>query len=541
MTSVDAEANRGQTHIAPEYLSILKSSPEALRGLIRGVEKESLRVASDGSLSNLPHPPSLGSPLTHTAITTDFSEAQLELITTVHDSAAKCLRELTDVHRFVYQNISHEMLWPSSMPCIVGDDDDIPVGQYGSSNIGRTKTVYRRGLGLRYGRLMQTISGIHYNFSLPEHLWQALGITTQSARTAAYFGLIRNFRRWSWLLIYLFGASPAVCRSFTRNLQHELVPFDEGSHHLPYATSLRMGPLGYQSSAQSSLHISYNSLDEYANSMVDALTQTYPEYAQHGVMKDGEYQQLNSAVLQIENEFYGTVRPKRRVNSGERPVAALRERGVEYVEVRCLDLNPFLPAGLDEPQMHFLDTFLLLCLLADSGPDSVAEFSRMSANQLAVVERGREPSLTLVDDAGDTKSMVEWGTTLLQQCEVIAELLDAGVSEADEAGKAVYARATEDQKAKLANPGLTPSAQVLETMKRENVPFFHFSMQQGLAHKTHFEKLPLSPPELEFFRLGVAESLRQQKSIEDQDQLSFEAFLEEYLAIPDHQPEQQRP
>ena len=535
MTRADAETNRGKPHIAPKYLATLTNTPEVLQGLLRGVEKESLRVASDGSLSNLPHPPSLGSPLTHTAITTDFSEAQLELITTVHDSAAKCLRELTDVHRFVYPNIGDELLWPSSMPCIVGADEDIPVGQYGSSNIGRTKSVYRRGLGLRYGRLMQTISGIHYNFSLPEPLWQALGINTQEARTAAYFGLIRNFRRWSWLLIYLFGASPAVCRSFTRNMEHDLVPFDEGSNHLPYATSLRMGPLGYQSSAQSSLQISYNSLDEYANSMVDALTQIYPEYAQRGVMKEGEYQQLNTAVLQIENEFYGTVRPKRRVNSGERPVAALRERGVEYVEVRCLDLNPFLPVGLDEPQIHFLDTFLLLCLLADSGPDSVQEFSRMAANQLTVVERGRDPAVTLVDDAGETKGIAEWGTTLLRQCEDIAKLLDVNTDEP------IYSHAINAQEAKLADPELTPSAQILAYMKRENVPFFHFSMQQGVAHKAHFQQHPLTDPELEFFHLGVSESLRQQKDIEDHDALSFEAFLEEYLTIPDHSPEQQTP
>jgi glutamate--cysteine ligase len=311
-----------------------------------------------------------------------------------------------------------------------------------------------------------------------------------------------------------------------------LVPFDEGSDHLPYATSLRMGPLGYQSSAQSSLHISYNSLDEYANSMVDALTQTYPEYAQHGVMKEGEYQQLNTAVLQIENEFYGTVRPKRRVNSGERPVAALRKRGVEYVEVRCLDLNPFLAVGLDEAQIHFLDTFLLLCLLADSGPDSVPEFSRMAANQLAVVERGRDPALTLVDDAGETKGIAEWGTTLLQHCEAIAKLLDAGTDEP------VYSHATNAQKAKLVDPELTPSAQILAYMKRENVPFFHFSMQHALAHQVHFQQHPLTDSELEFFRLGVAESLHQQKDIEEQDSLSFEAFLEEYLTIPDHSPEQ---
>ncbi len=253
--------NGGGPDISADIFDALKSAPATLAGLHRGVEKESLRVTEDGSLSQAPHPTALGSPLTHDAITTDFSEAQLELITTVHDSPEACLKQLMDVHRFVYANIGDEVLWPSSMPCILAADDAIPVGQYGTSNIARAKTVYRLGLVLRYGRLMQTISGIHYNFSLPDSAWTTLGIHSQEGITRAYFALIRNFRRWSWLLLYLFGASPAVCKSFTRNLQHELKSFDEGTAYLPYATSLRMGPLGYQSSAQSNLHISYNSLD----------------------------------------------------------------------------------------------------------------------------------------------------------------------------------------------------------------------------------------------------------------------------------------
>jgi len=528
MTRANPEDQRSQPSIATQIFTTLTDRPEALRGLLRGVEKESLRVTRQGALSELGHPAALGSPLTHAAITTDFSEAQLELITGVHDSAEKCLGELSDVHRFVYPNIGDELLWPSSMPCLVGEDGDIPIGQYGSSNVGRTKTVYRRGLGLRYGRLMQTISGIHYNFSLPDELWEALDIPTQDGRTAAYFGLIRNFRRWSWLLIYLFGASPAVCRSFTRNMQHALEPFDEGSQHLPYATSLRMGPLGYQSSAQSSLHISYNSLHEYANSMVDALTQTYPPYAAHGVIKDGEYQQLNTAILQIENEFYGTIRPKRRILSSERPVAALRERGVEYVEVRCLDLNPFLPLGLDKQQIHFLDTFLLMCLLADSEPDSVDEFSRMANNQMAIVERGRDPSLTLIDDAGETRSVQAWGNTLIGQCERIASLLDTGTN------TKLYSASTAVQKDKLADPELTPSAQILASMRQQDVPFFSFSMNQGRAHQAYFNNLPLSDSELQDFQSSVANSLQQQSAIEQADKLSFEDYLADYLIIPDH-------
>ena len=240
-------------------MSALRADAGSLRGLRRGIEKESLRVSPDGALSPNPHPSALGSTLMHPHITTDFSEAQLELITGVHTSVEACLAELEDIHRFVYHNLDDEMLWPSSMPCLMGNDNDVPIGQYGHSNIGQAKTVYRRGLGLRYGRLMQTISGIHYNFSAPDALWERVDITSQAAVTDAYFGLIRNFRRWSWLLIYLFGASPAVCKSFTRNLAHNLQTHDEGSQFLPYATSLRMGPLGYQSSAQSALHISYNS------------------------------------------------------------------------------------------------------------------------------------------------------------------------------------------------------------------------------------------------------------------------------------------
>jgi glutamate--cysteine ligase len=527
MADAKTPGSNARPSIAPNLLEAIKTTPHAVDGLLRGVEKESLRVSPDGSLSALPHPRALGSPLTHPAITTDFSEAQLELITGVHPSAEACLGELTDVHRFVCGNIDEELLWPSSMPCIVGSDDDIPVGRYGNSNIGRTKTVYRHGLGLRYGRLMQTISGIHYNFSLSDSMWDALGVHTQSERTSAYFGLIRNFRRWSWLLIYLFGASPAVCRSFTRNIEHSLLPLDEGSQHLPHATSLRMGPLGYQSSAQSSLCISYNSLEEYANSMVEALTQTYPEYVAHGVRRDGEYLQLNTTVLQIENEFYGTIRPKRSALSGERPVAALRERGVEYVEVRCLDLNPYLPLGLDQQQIHFLDTFLLLCLLAESGPDSQAEFTRIAANQVAIVERGRDPQTTLNDEAGQNASPKTWGERLLGQCANIAALLDANI------GGTPYADATAAQRDKLTDPGLTPSAMILADMVKENIPFFGFSMAQAFKHKAYFDSLPLAEEEQAEFERSVAESLAQQQAIEAADTLSFDAFLQEYLAIPD--------
>src|ERR1043165_1119019 len=245
-------------------------------------------------------------------------------------------------------------MWAGSMPCNLPADNQIPIGRYGTSNVGRAKTVYRLGLAHRYGRRMQAISGIHYNFSLP-------GVTSDE-----YFALIRNFRRRSWLLLYLFGASPAVCSSFVAGRPHELKELSPGTHYSPHGTSLRMGRLGYQSEAQASLCVSYNNLKDYTASLFDALTQPYAEYERIGIRNGDDYKQLNTTLLQIENEFYSTIRPKRRIRRGERPLHALRERGVEYVEVRLMDLDPFDAIGIDQPTMRLLDVLLLHCLISDS-------------------------------------------------------------------------------------------------------------------------------------------------------------------------------
>ena len=378
--------------------------PEALPGMRRGLEKESLRAAPDGALALTPHPAALGSPLTHPHITTDFSESQPELVTGTHGSVQACLDELRQIHQVVYAEMAalgDEMLWASSMPCKLPPDEMIPLGYYGTSNVGRAKSVYRMGLGHRYGRRMQTISGIHYNWSLP------------GAGSEQYFGLIRNFRRHAFLLLYLFGASPVVCGTFVQGRQHALQPLGSRAMYLPHATSLRMGRLGYQSDAQSTLAVSYNGLEGYAASLQDALTRPWPAYEAIGIQApSGDYNQLAVTLLQIENEFYGTIRPKRVIEPGERPLHALRARGVEYVEVRLMDLNPFLPVGIDEQTMRFLDVFLLHCLLSDSPPDSPAEIEALKRNQHLVAERGREPGLKLAC-GGMEVALTDWAAQVM--------------------------------------------------------------------------------------------------------------------------------
>ncbi len=505
-------------------------APEMLRNLRRGIEKESLRVGPDGALATTPHPAALGSPLTHPHITTDFSESQLELITGVHADVESCLEELSEIHQFVYRHIGDEMLWCASMPCSLPDDKDIPIGRYGTSNIGRAKTVYRNGLSHRYGSRMQTISGIHYNFSVPEQAWpllqQAAGIPgpVQTFQDAAYFSLIRNFRRHSWLLLYLFGASPAVCNSFVAGRDHGLQQLIPGILYLPSATSLRMSPLGYQSAAQGSLAVSYNDLDTYAYSLSDALTHPYPEYKKIGIRDGDEYRQLSTTLLQIENEFYGTIRPKRPIRSGERPLRALRERGVEYVEVRLMDLDPFCPIGITATTIRFLDIFLLHCLLSDGPADTPAEIAVLARNQLLVARQGRDPKVRLTRGK-HSLSPAEWGGELMREYAPIADALDAahrGSAYRDALAAAANA---------LKTTSTTPSARVLQEMAQKYANSFpRFALTRSLQYRKELLDLPLPPEAQSRFESMAAESLQEQRRIEAADTMPFEIYRQRYLS-----------
>ena len=488
-------------------------APAVLTGIRRGIEKESLRVRTDGGLSTLPHPASLGSALTHPHITTDFSEAQLELITGVHAGVEACLEELTQIHQVVYRSIGDEMLWCASMPCGLPADDAIPFGRYGNSNVGRAKTVYRVGLGHRYGRRMQTISGIHYNFSLP-------GVSNQG-----YFSLIRNFRRHSWLLLYLFGASPAVCSSFIAGRAHDLQELKGSTLYRPGATSLRMGRLGYQSDAQASLAVSYNSLESYGASLVEALTRPYPQYEKIGVIgPDGEYRQLAVTLLQIENEFYGKIRPKRVIRQGERPLHALRERGIEYVEVRLMDLDPFCPIGIAAATIRFLDVFLLHCLLLDSPPDTPEEIAALARNTNRAAARGREPGLRL-ERRGEEVSLSEWGTQILVACEPVAAVLDRAH------GGNAYRNALSAALACLGDPASAPSGRVLAGMAaNHDDSYVRFALAQSLRHRDTLRGQPLSAEVAARFARLAEDSHAEQRSIEAADTMPFEIYRQQYLS-----------
>ncbi|GGJ95273.1 glutamate--cysteine ligase [Pseudomonas matsuisoli] len=507
---------------APAHLSLLVQGRH-------GIERETLRVNRDGTLALTEHPVALGSALTHERITTDYAEALLEFVTPTSHLPAQTLEHLDNVHRYVYGKLDGELLWSPSMPCPLPDEADIPIGYYGTSLIGRLKHVYRKGLALRYGKTMQCIAGIHYNFSVSEDLWALLRTEengeqdAQAFQSERYISLIRNFRRYSWLLMYLFGASPALDKNFLRGNSHALETFDADTLYLPYATSLRMSDLGYQSHAQKGLTPCYNDLDSYLGSLHKAVSTPYPPYVEAGTKRDGEWIQLNTNIIQIENEYYSSIRPKRVARSGERPIQALRSRGIQYIEVRCIDIDPFLPSGIDLDEARFLDTFLLYCALNESPLLQDGDCAACSDNFLSVVEQGRKPDLQL-RRRGESIAMTDWANELMDKLKPVAELLDRAE------GTDGHRQSLSKQRAKVADPELTPSARVLAEMRQQGESFTAFSLRQSEAHADYFRGRPLAAGPQAEFEAMARESIEQQVETERQDEGDFDTFVAAYQA-----------
>ena len=501
-----------------------------LQGGRRGVEKESLRVTPKGRVAASPHPSALGAALTGAHITTDYSEALLELVTPTFRTQWELLQYLCDLHQFVYRHLGDELLWATSMPCVVDGDASIPIAQFGPSNVGRMKTIYREGLGIRYGRTMQAIAGVHFNYSFPEKLWEVWSAVRESRAapqefvSASYFDLLRNYRRFGWLVLYLFGASPTVCQSFLRARGETLPEFGRGTAWEPYATSLRMSDLGYRNRSQAELEVSVNSLEEYVRDLTRAISTPHPPYQQLGVQVDGQYRQLNANLLQIENEYYAFIRPKRVARSGERPTKALLRGGVEYVEVRSLDVSALDPVGVNQPTLRFLEAFMALCLMRESPPIDAAEQAALDRNHLIVARRGREPGLMLRRE-GREVAMVDWAREIFDQLQGVCELLDEGDAQRP------HAAALALQAAKLEDVERTPSAQLIKELRETGESFFEFALRTSRTHKDYF--LELHPPDahrLRQFADEAAESLQVAGSMARAPQQDFGEFLRDYFS-----------
>ena len=517
------------TDFKTRFALIESADRHALAGGRKGIEKESLRVTDDGQLALSPHPSALGSALTNRYITTDFSEALLEFVTPAYASTWEAQQAICDIHQFTYAHLGDELLWPASMPCSVSGDEGVPLAQYGTSNVGRMKTIYRRGLGHRYGRPMQTIAGVHFNYSLPAPFWamykELLGDKRgdDAFRSDHYLGLVRNFRRFGWLVLYLFGASPALCRSFTAHGDLDMPSLNDGTLYEPHGTSLRMSDLGYSNKTQASIHISLNGLEEYTEGLNAAIRTPEPDYERIGVKVDGEYRQLNANKLQIENEYYSAVRPKRVARSGERPTAALKRGGIEYVEIRSIDLNVFDPAGVNQTTMRFMEAFLIYCLLADSPPLDDADLKRAAHNQLTTAKAGRKPGLILRRSGGEV-TLRDWAQEILDDVDQVAGTIDAAESSTD------YAVAVEEMRRRVDEPERTPSARLLEGLTKERQAYSHWVLDVARRHRDYFAALkPLPGARRAAFDKESRESIERQQRIEAEDAISLDDYLDRYF------------
>ena len=510
-----------------DALSAGRQNP--LAGGLKGVEKEALRIDRQGDLSRRQHPLALGSALTNRFITTDYSEALLEFVTPAYSTTWETLQFLCDIHQFTYERLDDELLWVASMPCRLPPDADVPIARYGDSNIGRLKTVYRNGLGLRYGRHMQTIAGVHFNYSLPESFWPGYrailgdGRSEEAFRSDHYMGLVRNFRRFGWLILYLFGASPAMCRTFTGEATPAMPSLDSHTYYEPFATSLRMSDLGYSNRNQSAINISLNGLDEYIRDLSAAMRTPDPNYERLGVKVGDEYRQLSANRLQIENEYYSPIRPKRVARSGERPTAALRRGGVEYVEIRSLDVNMNDPAGVNQNTMRFIEAFLAYCLIEDSPPLDVAMIEECKTNQTQTARRGRDPEFRLLR-GGEPQRLADWAGEILAKVDGIAAILDQD----DDTDS--YAQAVRAAVALVEDPETTPSARLLAELREQRCSYFEYILGLSNGHKSYFAAVtPLSASRTAEFEQEAARSIERRRRIEAGDTMGFGEFLARYI------------
>ena len=499
-------------------------------GMQRGIEKEGLRMQPDGYSAKTFHPAKLGSKLTHPYITTDYAENLLELITAPKPTIKEALDMLRDLHVLVHRSLENdELMWPLSMPCMTSDtDSDIPLADYGTSNVGRLKTLYRSGLGVRYGRKMQTIAGLHYNLSVGDDLFGAWAADSGADDLTAfkndkYLALIRNFKRLTPLVLYLLGASPAVCGTFISGRAHSLIPLGGScSYYQPNGTSLRMGKLGYTNSVQEDLDIRYNDLAEYIKGLRAAIGTPFADFEKIGVDDEhGNPIQINSHVLQIENEYYSPIRPKQVTKAGETPTAALAARGIAYVEFRAIDLDPYADIGITTTTACFLEVLALYCLLSDSPTLLPAEDKVLADNIDIVVNHGRKDGISITDTDGSTVNLHDWIVSHLSQMQVIADAFDAHHGGND------YRSALAMMQGKATDATFTLSAQIEEDSRRLGSIW---TLGKTLAQKHHAELLShaLSHDDEAHFEAISRDSVAEQQAIEAADSTDFYSYIQAY-------------
>ena len=512
------------TNSVESHLKSLETNTQLIQNVSMGLEREGLRVSPRGCLSQKPHPKVLGSALTNTNITTDFAENLLEFVTDVYHSPESLYEALDDIQAFTTENLGDELIWPDSMPPLINSVDEIPIAQYGTSNAAKMKTLYRTGLSHRYGKMMQSIAGIHFNFSLSDEFfttWQkALGNeqSLSDFKSERYLHLMRSVSRFGFLVPYFFGASPIMPKSFlSENNNHEFKKFDDETVYIEESTSLRLSDIGY-SNNKCKFAVSFNSLADYISNIQFAILTPCDKVSHIPVKKDGEYLQINDHILQIENEYYASIRPKQVLKASETLLSALKDRGIGYVELRSVDIMPTIATGISIETIRFLQAFLTTCLLSDAEPMCDEEYEQNRKNLSLIASKGRAKNIALTIQGNDyplddlLRFTLEW-------IRPVAEILGPE-----------YTDTIKQLLPMITDSKLTPSAQIVNELRSTSILYNDFCINKATQFKNYYltENI-LSDEKRSQFKLSAEKSLARQAELEAEPQIDFDEYLHNYF------------
>ena len=427
-----------------------------------GIEKENVRVDYSGHLAMTKHPDVFGDKLKNPYITTDFSESQVEMITPSMDTIEETYNFLESLHDIVSLELKDEFLWPQSTPPSLPDEEDIPVSKFEETCEGNRAQKYRDYLSQKYGKQKQLLSGIHYNFSFKDEFLDLLYRESESSdfklfKDDIYLKISRNFFKYRWILIYLFGANPSIHGTYSRKCVDMLDEVAPDSFSYTSGNSFRNGMCGYKN--KEVFNISYNSRAEYVEDIKKLISQEK---------------------LINEKEYYSPIRLKAKDNKNL--LRSIEEDGIEYLEVRLLDLNPMIKNGISIDQLYFVHLFLLFCLFTDEDSLTEKEIWEGNKNHELVAHYGRKVDLELFD-GGEFKFLKDLGLDIISKMEKITE--DLGIFDLN------YRNTLREALESFHNTDLLISSQIESGIREEGFIDFNLNLAKKYYKESQIDNFAL--------------------------------------------------
>lgn len=422
---------------------------EDIRQANFGIEREGLRVTPDGHLALTPHPKAFGDKLSHPFITTDFSESQIEMITPTFSTVEEVYQFLCALYQLTVSELKEEYLWPQSMPCTIEADQDIPIAMFSDNLEGNVAMNYRQHLLKKYGGKRQLISGLHYNFSFSETFIQKLyenqttDLDYRLFKDQIYLKVVRNYIRHRWLLIYLLGASPIVDESYCTECQTSSKEVAPHSYTRSGAVSFRNSACGYQN--HTPIYVDYQDVERYVQSL---------------------NQYIESGEIASFKEFYSPIRLK--AKDPHHLMESLMKDGIEYLEIRSIDLNPFEPAGISLVDLQFIHLFILFLLEEEEVEDENWQKDATENERLVAVD-GLQNELKLIRNS-ERVSFSEWALDILTKMKKINEMFSLGLESI-----------LEQKQNQILNPDQTLSAQMVQLVTKSD--YVSANLELAKAHK----------------------------------------------------------